>query len=187
MTTLNFRLSWFSAHGEVYSIQHYVIEFVSSFLRVPSTNKTDITEILLKVSLSTINHHQPPPATLKFRSALQFSTDRVNMFDQSNYMIGCALYVIDLSLKWSYCSYSNSFFGGGNQLINNIVSVCAVYPLMFYLQLQQPCWVTNGIIGCNCESRHSKNDINSEQRWLKKAPRFQRKRFLHSLHRMDGR
>jgi gamma-glutamylcyclotransferase (GGCT)/AIG2-like uncharacterized protein YtfP len=51
-------------HGEVYSIQHHVIKFVSDlrqvgcFLRVSSTNKTDrhdITEILLKVALSTIN------------------------------------------------------------------------------------------------------------------------------------
>jgi hypothetical protein len=52
------------AHGEVYSIQHYVIKFVSDlwqvggFLRVSSTNKTDhhdINEILLKVALNTIN------------------------------------------------------------------------------------------------------------------------------------
>jgi hypothetical protein len=54
-------------YGEVYSIQHYVIEFVSDLrevsgflraLRFSSTNKTDrhdITEILLKVALSTIN------------------------------------------------------------------------------------------------------------------------------------
>ena len=52
-------------HGEVYSIQHYVIKFVSDlpqvccFLKgtpVSSTNKTerhDITEILLKVALNT--------------------------------------------------------------------------------------------------------------------------------------
>jgi hypothetical protein len=39
-------------YGEVYWIQHYVIKFVSD------TNKNDrhnITEILLKVALSTIN------------------------------------------------------------------------------------------------------------------------------------
>jgi hypothetical protein len=54
-------------HGEVYSIQHYVVKFVS-YLRqvvgffpdipVSSINKTDrydITEILLKVSSNTIN------------------------------------------------------------------------------------------------------------------------------------
>jgi hypothetical protein len=53
-------------HGDVYSIQHYVIKFVSdlrqvdSFLPdtpVSSTNKTDlhdIAEILLKVALNTI-------------------------------------------------------------------------------------------------------------------------------------
>jgi hypothetical protein len=42
------------AHGEVYSMQHYVIQFVSGFLlvlRFPSPNRTDrhdITDILLK-------------------------------------------------------------------------------------------------------------------------------------------
>jgi hypothetical protein len=53
-------------HGEVYWIQHYVIKLVSDlrqvggFLRVlqfPPNNKTDlhnITEILLKVALSTM-------------------------------------------------------------------------------------------------------------------------------------
>jgi Fe-S cluster biosynthesis and repair protein YggX len=53
-----------SVHGEVYSIQHYVIKFVSDlrqvsdFFLVSSTNKTysyDITEILLKVVFNTIN------------------------------------------------------------------------------------------------------------------------------------
>ena len=53
-----------SAHGEVYSIHHFVINFVSDlrqvgwwFSPVSSTNKTDlhnITEILLKVALNTI-------------------------------------------------------------------------------------------------------------------------------------
>jgi hypothetical protein len=54
-------------HGELYSIQHYVIKYVSDLwqvngfllvLRYFSTNKTDhhdITEILLKVPLNTIN------------------------------------------------------------------------------------------------------------------------------------
>ena len=49
-------------HGEVYSIQHYVIKFVSDLRQVggtlvSSTNKTDrhdITELLLKVALNTI-------------------------------------------------------------------------------------------------------------------------------------
>ena len=53
-------------HGRVYSIQHYVIKFVSDFRQVVGfptitlvffTNKTDghdITKILLKVVLSTI-------------------------------------------------------------------------------------------------------------------------------------
>ena len=54
-------------HGEVYSIQHYVIKFVSDLLHVtgflqvlwfPPPIKPvrhDITEILLKVALNTIN------------------------------------------------------------------------------------------------------------------------------------
>ena len=49
-------------HGEVYSIQHYVIKFVSDLFTpgtpVSSINKTDrrdITEILLRVALNTIN------------------------------------------------------------------------------------------------------------------------------------
>jgi hypothetical protein len=51
-------------HGKMYSIQHYVIKFVrdfrqiGGFLAVSATNKTnrhDITEILLKVALNTIN------------------------------------------------------------------------------------------------------------------------------------
>ena len=54
------------AHGEVYSIQHYVIKFVSDlrqiggfFLDTPvssaiKTDLHDITEILLKVALITI-------------------------------------------------------------------------------------------------------------------------------------
>ena len=55
-----------SVHGEVYSIQHYVIKFVSDLKQVngflrelySSTNKTDrhdTTAILLNVALSTIN------------------------------------------------------------------------------------------------------------------------------------
>ena len=61
-----------SVHGEVYSIQHYVIMFVIEFATdrwfsmvsmgspVSAINKTDrhdITEILLKVALITINHN----------------------------------------------------------------------------------------------------------------------------------
>ena len=57
------------AHIEMYSLQHYVIQFVSDLQQagrwfslgtlISSTNKTDchdITEILLKVALSTTNH-----------------------------------------------------------------------------------------------------------------------------------
>jgi hypothetical protein len=44
-------------HGEVYSIQNYVIKFVSDLRQVVfSTSKTDcdITEILLKVALKRL-------------------------------------------------------------------------------------------------------------------------------------
>ena len=64
------------AHGEVYSIQHYVIKLVS-YLRQPgrwfspgtlasSTNKTeryDITEKLLKMALKSINQTKPKPTS----------------------------------------------------------------------------------------------------------------------------
>ena len=64
-----------AAPGEVYSIQHYVIKFVSDLRQVfpgspvSSTNKTDrhdITEILLKVALNTI----APPNTNELRTYL---------------------------------------------------------------------------------------------------------------------
>jgi hypothetical protein len=45
------------AHGEVYSIQHYVIQFVSDLRQVDGflqTDRHDIIEILLKVALNTI-------------------------------------------------------------------------------------------------------------------------------------
>ena len=55
-------------HGDVYSIQHYVKKCVSYMLQVDdflqgtpvsSTNKTDITEILLSVSLNTTKQTKP--------------------------------------------------------------------------------------------------------------------------------
>jgi hypothetical protein len=56
-------------HGEVYSIQHYVIKFVSDLLwfsPVTPSNKTDrhdITEILLKMASNTINFNHKPSIT----------------------------------------------------------------------------------------------------------------------------
>ena len=60
-------VSWNPAHAEVYSIQHYVITFVSDFRQtgrwfshgtpVSSTNKTDhhdLIKTLLKVALNTM-------------------------------------------------------------------------------------------------------------------------------------
>ena len=50
-------------HGEVYLIQHYVIKFVSDLWQVGGFLKVqNITEILLKVQLSTI--HQPTTTIL---------------------------------------------------------------------------------------------------------------------------
>ena len=64
-------------HGEVYSIKYYVIRFVSDLQQVgrrfslgtpvSSTNKTDrheVTEILLKVALNTINQTNPIHSSL---------------------------------------------------------------------------------------------------------------------------
>jgi hypothetical protein len=60
-------VSFNPVHGKVYSIQHYVIKFVSDLWQVNSflwvlrfpppikTDRHDITEILLKVALSSIN------------------------------------------------------------------------------------------------------------------------------------
>ena len=71
-----------TVHGKVYSIQHYVIKFVSNLRQisgfflstsVSSTNKTDshdITEILLKVALNTINQTKPQEQSLY--SAINF-------------------------------------------------------------------------------------------------------------------
>ena len=55
--TTNVVVSSNSVHGEVYSIQHYVIKWFFLGTLVSSTNKTncaDITEMLLKVALSII-------------------------------------------------------------------------------------------------------------------------------------
>ena len=43
-----------SVHGQVYSIQHYVLKFVGDLPPVFS-DRHDITEILLEVVLNTIN------------------------------------------------------------------------------------------------------------------------------------
>ena len=59
----NRKTTSYQSSGEVYSIQHYVIKFISDLRQyygfwVSSVNKTyrhDITEIFLKVTLNTIN------------------------------------------------------------------------------------------------------------------------------------
>jgi len=84
-------------HGEVYSIQHYGIKFVSDLrqvdgfphvLRFPPTNKTDrhdITEISWKVALNTINQAKPISQSYKLNPLLYiiFIT-RVNINGNSN-------------------------------------------------------------------------------------------------------
>jgi len=62
-------------HGEVYSIQHYEIKtlgagwWFSQGTPISSTNKTDrhdMTEILLKVALNTINQTKPKGIFISF-------------------------------------------------------------------------------------------------------------------------
>ena len=49
-------------HSEVYSIQHYVIgRWVSPVSSINKTVRQDITEILLKVALNTINLKKTKP------------------------------------------------------------------------------------------------------------------------------
>jgi hypothetical protein len=79
-------------HGEVYSIQHYVIKFVSDLrqvggfirvLRFLATNKTDghdVTEILLKVALNTIKPtNQPKPVSKNHCSDTKQTMKQVNL------------------------------------------------------------------------------------------------------------
>ena len=48
-------LSSNSVHGVVYSMEHYVIKFVSDLRQVGGFLRHDIIEILLKVALNTVN------------------------------------------------------------------------------------------------------------------------------------
>ena len=80
----NFMHSFVSSnpvHGKVYSIQHYVIKFVSNLWQVLSTNKTDchdLTEILLKVVLNTINQAIMHSLFQQF-SSFSFWDEKVHM------------------------------------------------------------------------------------------------------------
>ena len=79
-----------SNHGEVYMIQNYVIKFVSNLRQVggflwvlgfppPKKNdRHDITEILLKVALNTINH-RPFTDYIKL-STKYFKTTKLKLF-----------------------------------------------------------------------------------------------------------
>ena len=62
-------LSSYPVHGEVYSVQHYVIKFVTDLRQVGGFLQY-ISEILLKVALNTIN--QPIFNSIKFVSFYDF-------------------------------------------------------------------------------------------------------------------
>jgi len=78
------------AHGELYSIQHYVIKFVSDLQQVggflwgtptSSTIKTDhhdITEILLKVMLKMITPTPLHPG----ENTIPYSTEQVHLYSR---------------------------------------------------------------------------------------------------------
>ena len=75
-------------HGELHSIQHYVIKFVSDRsvvsldITVSFTNKTDrhdITKILLKVALNTINQIKSM-LNSRVESMRKFGLDRFSMY-----------------------------------------------------------------------------------------------------------
>ena len=91
-------------HGEVYSTQDYVIQFVSLLLQVDgyspgtpvfSTNKTDchdITEILLKVALNTITQTIEPifsTAWYVFVIVKETKTDLHLSVDNTVYINAC--------------------------------------------------------------------------------------------------
>jgi hypothetical protein len=98
-------------HGEVYSIQYYVIKFASDLRQVGGffpgtpvsfTNETDhhdITEILLKVTLNTIN--QPTNQRI---------WDDVSEFDEKKY-----------NFIWGGVVNANSDKQDLIQLFNNII------------------------------------------------------------------
>ena len=108
-------------HGEVYSIQHYVIKFVSDLRQVggflsrgtpiSSTNKTDrhdITEILLQVALNTTNPQNPPIKDAKVD--VRFITSRVSnmlltFWINVCFYIECLLNCIDRTQWLFYLAY----------------------------------------------------------------------------------
>ena len=97
-------------HDEVYSIQHYVIKFVSDLRQVAvffsgtlvsSINKTDgheIAEILFKMALNTINPNPSPnPNPVKFICPSHFW--------RSNYSIGVFQQIYKLSSTFHLLKY----------------------------------------------------------------------------------
>jgi hypothetical protein len=87
------------AHGEVYSIQHYVIKFVCDLSVVFSRYSGflqqwnwchDITEILLKVALNTINQTKPilsPGSSLNIVHDHVSNKHRWNKIGMKSYLV----------------------------------------------------------------------------------------------------
>ena len=83
-----------SAHGEVYSIRDHVCQWLAtgrwlcSGTPFSSTNKTDrhnITEILMKVALSTTN--QPNHQTIRYHVNLLFIVDKICTKQELQYIL----------------------------------------------------------------------------------------------------
>ena len=107
-------------HGEVYSIQYYVIKFVSDLHQVigggglslgtlvSSTNKTDrhdSTEILLKVALKTFKptkstNHTDSSKPLVYISLYMLYLRKYKF--SNNYCCTCMLYYFYLEVKYMY-------------------------------------------------------------------------------------
>ena len=114
-----------SVHGEVYSIQHYVMKFVSDlrqvcgFHRVSSVNKTDrldITELLLKVALNTII--QTTSLTLDCEYVLLFL---LQVMTTSILYHKLSIYLEDFDEKSVYANYS--LFMIGEEYTNYVLSI----------------------------------------------------------------
>ena len=122
------------AQGEVYSIQHYVIQWLATcrwYPLVSSINKTDrhnITEILLKVALNTKpiieNRQFPSPSPRKLLSKKYYTlAEKIyprcvcgHLFEDSiHFFLDCPLYQHDRTSLFNY--------------FNNIVPISIEYIL----------------------------------------------------------
>jgi hypothetical protein len=132
-------------YGEVYSIQHCVIKFVSDlqkfsgFLRVLGflPNKTDchnITEILLKVALNTINLTKPRNICWfnpNFAWMLIWWLDFYFYVDRKSKMINNTRYVMGNFLIILFPETTKSFVGKLEWSIHWMVFYKFDFPFMF--------------------------------------------------------